>query len=215
MFANGEKCTKFPHVSKWGTVVWISSGFGFDLDVLPEDKVKNSKMWMFLSPCFSSEDELDVLLNGTPEQKKKLIREYLTGESESSSGDEFEKEMEAELSSTIKTMEETWGPSSAGNWPAISMKGNVFDGQRMSLVVRMSLCSLLLRHLIVNARQEQDKRVPEDEFVKVQTLDLLTDVKSMNIIHFLRRAGDPAVMMLDKLSYLNSHNHDSSSASRN
>lgn len=61
----------------------------------------------------SSEDELDVLLNGTPQQKKKLIREYLTGESESSSGDEFEKEMEAELSSTIRTMEGTWGPSTA------------------------------------------------------------------------------------------------------
>ncbi|XP_028251363.1 E2F-associated phosphoprotein [Parambassis ranga] len=59
----------------------------------------------------SSEDELDVLLNGTPDQKKKLIREYLTGESESSSGDEFEKEMDAELSSTIKTMEGTWGPA--------------------------------------------------------------------------------------------------------
>ncbi|XP_026194805.1 E2F-associated phosphoprotein isoform X2 [Anabas testudineus] len=61
----------------------------------------------------SSEDELDVLLNGTPDQKKKLIREYLTGESESSSGDEFEKEMEAELSSTIRTMEGTWGPSTS------------------------------------------------------------------------------------------------------
>ncbi|KAM6973792.1 E2F-associated phosphoprotein [Aplochiton taeniatus] len=61
----------------------------------------------------SSEDELDVLLNGTPDQKRKLIREYLTGESESSSGDEFEKEMEAELNSTIKTMECTWGPASA------------------------------------------------------------------------------------------------------
>lgn len=59
----------------------------------------------------SSEDELDILLNGTLEQKKKLIREYLTGESESSSGDEFEKEMEAELSSTIKTMEGSWGPT--------------------------------------------------------------------------------------------------------
>ncbi|XP_069008927.1 E2F-associated phosphoprotein isoform X1 [Embiotoca jacksoni] len=59
----------------------------------------------------SSEDELDILLNGTPDQKKKLIREYLTGESESSSGDEFEKEMEAELSSTIKTLEGTWGPA--------------------------------------------------------------------------------------------------------
>lgn len=65
--------------------------------------------------CFSSEDELDVLLNGTPEQKKKLIREYLTGESESSSGDEFEKEMEAELSSTIRSMEGTWRPPASGS----------------------------------------------------------------------------------------------------
>ncbi|XP_061741809.1 E2F-associated phosphoprotein isoform X2 [Nerophis ophidion] len=59
----------------------------------------------------SSEDELDVLLSGTVEQKKKLIREYLTGESESSSGDDFQKEMEAELTTTIKTMEDTWGPT--------------------------------------------------------------------------------------------------------
>ncbi|XP_077587064.1 E2F-associated phosphoprotein isoform X2 [Stigmatopora nigra] len=59
----------------------------------------------------SSEDELDVLLSGTPEQKKKLIREYLTGESESSSDDDFEKEMEAELSTTIRTMEDTWVPT--------------------------------------------------------------------------------------------------------
>lgn len=65
--------------------------------------------------CLSSEDELDVLLNGTPEQKKKLIREYLTGESESSSGDDFEKEMEAELSSTIRTMEGTWGSPATGS----------------------------------------------------------------------------------------------------
>lgn len=73
-----------------------------------------------LSLCSSSEDELDVLLNGTPDQKKKLIREYLTGESESSSGDEFEKEMEAELSSTIRDMEGTWAPSAAGNDEASS-----------------------------------------------------------------------------------------------
>uniref|UniRef100_A0A671PDT0 E2f-associated phosphoprotein n=1 Tax=Sinocyclocheilus anshuiensis TaxID=1608454 RepID=A0A671PDT0_9TELE len=46
-------------------------------------------------------------------QKKKLIREYLTGESESSSGDEFEKEMEAELSSTMKSLECSWTASSA------------------------------------------------------------------------------------------------------
>ncbi|XP_069806996.1 E2F-associated phosphoprotein [Dendropsophus ebraccatus] len=56
----------------------------------------------------SSEDELDILLHGTPEQKRKLIRECLTGESESSSEDEFEKEMEKELSSTMKTMEGRW-----------------------------------------------------------------------------------------------------------
>uniref|UniRef100_A0A1A7WJ29 E2f-associated phosphoprotein n=1 Tax=Iconisemion striatum TaxID=60296 RepID=A0A1A7WJ29_9TELE len=61
----------------------------------------------------SSEDELDVLLNGTAEQKKKLIREYLTGESESSSEDDFEKEMETELSSTIRKMEGAWAPAAA------------------------------------------------------------------------------------------------------
>ncbi|XP_001512221.1 E2F-associated phosphoprotein [Ornithorhynchus anatinus] len=54
----------------------------------------------------SSEDELDVLLHGTPHQKRKLIRECLTGESESSSEDEFEKEMEAELNSTIRAMDD-------------------------------------------------------------------------------------------------------------
>ncbi|NP_001085682.1 E2F-associated phosphoprotein L homeolog [Xenopus laevis] len=56
----------------------------------------------------SSEDELDVLLHGTPDQKRKMIRECLTGESESSSDDEFEKEMESELSSAMKTMEGSW-----------------------------------------------------------------------------------------------------------
>uniref|UniRef100_A0A287D993 E2F-associated phosphoprotein-like n=1 Tax=Ictidomys tridecemlineatus TaxID=43179 RepID=A0A287D993_ICTTR len=67
----------------------------------------------------SSEDEVDVLLHGTPDQKQKLIRECLTGESESSSEDEFEKEMEAELNSTIKTMEDKLSSlgtgSSSGN----------------------------------------------------------------------------------------------------
>ncbi|MBN3313163.1 EAPP protein, partial [Atractosteus spatula] len=61
----------------------------------------------------SSEDEIDVLLHGTPDQKRKLLREYLTGESASSSEDEFEKEMEAELSSTMKSMEGTWAAPAA------------------------------------------------------------------------------------------------------
>ncbi|KAL0968970.1 hypothetical protein UPYG_G00220630 [Umbra pygmaea] len=72
----------------------------------------------------SSEDELDVLLNGTPDQKKKLIREYLTGESESSSGDEFEKEMEEELSTTIKTMECKWAQPVASAGDASRTNGN-------------------------------------------------------------------------------------------
>ncbi|KAF4018005.1 hypothetical protein G4228_009499 [Cervus hanglu yarkandensis] len=63
----------------------------------------------------SSEDEVDVLLHGTPDQKRKLIRECLTGESESSSEDEFEKEMEAELNSTIKTMEDKLSSLEAGS----------------------------------------------------------------------------------------------------
>ncbi|XP_072917651.1 E2F-associated phosphoprotein [Hemitrygon akajei] len=58
-------------------------------------------------PVSSSEDELDVLLHGTPERKRKLIRECLTGESESSD-DEFEKEMAAELDSTMKVIEGSW-----------------------------------------------------------------------------------------------------------
>ena len=55
-----------------------------------------------------------MLLNGTADQKRRLLREYLTGESEASSGDEFQKEMEAELSTTLKTLETTWGPLAAG-----------------------------------------------------------------------------------------------------
>lgn len=87
-------------------------------------KVNSQTTFACLADCFSSEDELDVLLNGTPDQKKKLIREYLTGESESSSGDEFEKEMEAELSSTMRTMEGTWRPPTAAGEVTFP---NIFD----------------------------------------------------------------------------------------
>ncbi|XP_009875934.1 PREDICTED: E2F-associated phosphoprotein, partial [Apaloderma vittatum] len=61
-----------------------------------------------------SEDEVDVLLHGTPDQKRKLIRECLTGESESSSDDEFQKEMEAELTTTMRTMEGKWKSPETG-----------------------------------------------------------------------------------------------------
>lgn len=49
-----------------------------------------------------------MLLHGTPDQKRKLLRECLTGESESSSDDEFQKEMEAELNTTVRNIEGKW-----------------------------------------------------------------------------------------------------------
>uniref|UniRef100_A0A8C8SJH7 E2F associated phosphoprotein n=1 Tax=Pelusios castaneus TaxID=367368 RepID=A0A8C8SJH7_9SAUR len=73
----------------------------------------------------SSEDEVDVLLYGTPNQKRKLIRECLTGESESSSEDEFQKEMEAELNSTMKTMEGKWKSQETGTSSTTGQAGSV------------------------------------------------------------------------------------------
>ncbi|NWR60220.1 EAPP protein, partial [Bucorvus abyssinicus] len=71
----------------------------------------------------SSEDEVDVLLHGTPDQKRKLIRECLTGESESSSDDEFQKEMEAELTTTMRTMEGKWRSSETGTSSSTGQTG--------------------------------------------------------------------------------------------
>ncbi|XP_021518251.1 E2F-associated phosphoprotein isoform X2 [Meriones unguiculatus] len=73
----------------------------------------------------SSDDEVDVLLHGTPDQKRKLIRECLTGESESSSEDEFEKEMEAELNSTMKTMEDKLSSLGTGSSSGVGQVGGV------------------------------------------------------------------------------------------
>ncbi|RUS75331.1 hypothetical protein EGW08_016920 [Elysia chlorotica] len=66
----------------------------------------------------SSEDEIDIILHGTPEQKRKLHhlhKKWLTkkkndgdmGASSSSSEDDFEKEMEAELNMQVEFMEKT------------------------------------------------------------------------------------------------------------
>lgn len=75
----------------------------------------------------SSEDEVDVLLHGTPDQKRKLIRECLTGESESSSEDEFEKEMEAELNSTMKTMEDQLSSLGTGSSSGVAKVGGATE----------------------------------------------------------------------------------------
>ena len=63
----------------------------------------------FLPVHNSSEDELDIILHGTPEQKRKLSRSLSRGSLElSSSEDEFEKEMERELNDTMRRHEEQY-----------------------------------------------------------------------------------------------------------
>ncbi|XP_078000875.1 E2F-associated phosphoprotein-like [Glandiceps talaboti] len=58
----------------------------------------------------SSDDELEIILHGTPKQKRRLSRSLSRGSLDltdaSSSGDEFEKEVEAELDATMKSLEE-------------------------------------------------------------------------------------------------------------
>ena len=69
---------------------------------------------------FSSEDEIDVILHGTPEQRRKLQHMHKKwiaqgegkndqGEASSSSEDEFEKEMEAELNLQVEFLEKSRG----------------------------------------------------------------------------------------------------------
>ncbi len=57
----------------------------------------------------SSEDELDIILHGTPEQRRKLTRSLSRGSLElSSSEDEFEKQMEKELNETMTLHEQQY-----------------------------------------------------------------------------------------------------------
>ncbi|KAK3598652.1 hypothetical protein CHS0354_020410 [Potamilus streckersoni] len=53
----------------------------------------------------SSDDDIDILLFGTPEQKRKLYKR--SKGDKSSSEDDFEKEMNAELKSKVKAIETT------------------------------------------------------------------------------------------------------------
>lgn len=72
----------------------------------------------------SSEDEIDIILHGTPEQRRKLqlhrrrqsqgaeVRQDLepgSQNADSSSEDEFEKEMNAELTQQVKVLEDSRG----------------------------------------------------------------------------------------------------------
>ncbi|ESO91995.1 hypothetical protein LOTGIDRAFT_121667, partial [Lottia gigantea] len=53
----------------------------------------------------SSEDEIDIILHGTPEQKRKLYKKTQNKRSNSSSEDDFEAEMNKELQETIEALE--------------------------------------------------------------------------------------------------------------
>ena len=65
-------------------------------------------MIVYISLVFffcSSEDEFDIILHGTPEQKRKLCRRGQGQGDKSSSEDEFEKEMNAELNGHVRALE--------------------------------------------------------------------------------------------------------------
>ncbi|XP_045182669.2 E2F-associated phosphoprotein-like [Mercenaria mercenaria] len=57
----------------------------------------------------SSDDEIDILLHGTPEQKRKMVRHSSSVTRDSSSEDDFEKEMNAELNGQVKEIERRRG----------------------------------------------------------------------------------------------------------
>ena len=67
----------------------------------------------------SSDDEIDILLHGTPEQKRKLQNPSSMGKEALSSEDEFEKEMNAELNGRVKELERRRGSVSGRHFSRI------------------------------------------------------------------------------------------------
>jgi len=63
-------------------------------------------MFMVCVCVFSSDDDIDVILHGTTKQQERLMKRTL--KEESSSEDEFEKEMASELNAKMKTIEKHW-----------------------------------------------------------------------------------------------------------
>lgn len=77
----------------------------------------------------SSDDEIDILLHGTPEQKRKLCCSGRGKGDKSSSEDEFEKEMNAELNGHVKALEKKRGSVSSEAGPSGESAGiNNEDG---------------------------------------------------------------------------------------
>lgn len=75
----------------------MNRGYDRDFDYLDLDDESDQEI------SDSSEDELDIILHGTPEQKRKLQRSL--SQKDSSSEDEFEKEMNKELNARVEALE--------------------------------------------------------------------------------------------------------------
>jgi len=69
-------------------------------------------MFMMYVCNFSSDDDIDVILHGTAEQQERLMRHCV--KEESSSEDEFEKEMASELNAKMKKIEKHWRTGNTG-----------------------------------------------------------------------------------------------------
>uniref|UniRef100_UPI0035902692 E2F-associated phosphoprotein-like n=1 Tax=Myxine glutinosa TaxID=7769 RepID=UPI0035902692 len=71
----------------------------------------------------SSEDELEILLSGTPEQKHRYLRECITGMSEGESEDDFAKEMDSELETVVQAVESAWASPDVENVSRATTQG--------------------------------------------------------------------------------------------
>lgn len=83
----------------------------------------------------SSEDELDILLSGTPEQKRRYLRECITGMSEGEGEDDFAKEMDSELETVVQAVESAWASPDGENVSGETMWDGLthVTGQQTSL----------------------------------------------------------------------------------
>jgi hypothetical protein len=69
----------------------------------------------------SSDDDLDIVLHGSLEQRKRLFKRRAGGAGGESSEDDFEKEMKAELNNTMNKLQASYTSNTRGNcWMVIT-----------------------------------------------------------------------------------------------
>ncbi|PIK49762.1 putative E2F-associated phosphoprotein-like [Apostichopus japonicus] len=87
----------------------------------------------------NSDDDIDVILNGTPKQKRKLSRSLSEGSLDVlSSGDEFEKEMEMELEDSMRKYQTQQSKLAAANsdtkgLPSVGASGSSSDDKNITM----------------------------------------------------------------------------------